>query len=82
VVVVGSVLYPCVSSVPRATPYFAKTWLLALKEAVAAQDSAGFVRAYDALTDGCNVCHRNHGYGFIAIVRPSVPVLTNQRYEP
>ena len=56
--------------------------LLALKEAVAAQDSAGFVRAYDALTDGCNVCHRNHGYGFIAIVRPSVPVLINQRYEP
>tara|TARA_R100001377_G_scaffold77806_1_gene55257 strand:+ start:587 stop:1066 length:480 start_codon:yes stop_codon:yes gene_type:complete len=53
-----------------------------LEAAVAAQDSAGFVRAYDALTDGCNVCHRNHGYGFIAIVRPSVPVLTNQRYEP
>lgn len=53
-----------------------------LEAAVAAQDSEGFVRAYDALTDGCNVCHRNHGYGFIAIVRPSVPVLTNQRYEP
>tara|TARA_R110002167_G_scaffold344363_1_gene553715 strand:- start:59643 stop:60122 length:480 start_codon:yes stop_codon:yes gene_type:complete len=53
-----------------------------LEAAVAAQDSAGFVRAYDALSESCNVCHRNHGYGFIAIVRPSVPVLTNQRYEP
>ena len=53
-----------------------------LEAAVAAQDSAGFVRAYDALTDGCNVCHRNHEYGFIVISRPSVPSLTNQRYEP
>ena len=53
-----------------------------LEAAVAAQDSAGFERAYDALTDGCNVCHRNHGYGFILIARPSVPALTNQRYEP
>lgn len=38
--------------------------------------------AYGALTDSCNVCHRNHGYGFILIARPSVPALTNQRYEP
>ena len=53
-----------------------------LEAAVAAQDSAGFVRAYDALTESCNVCHRNHDYGFILIARPSVPALTNQRYEP
>tara|TARA_R100001377_G_scaffold35962_1_gene19966 strand:- start:5338 stop:5820 length:483 start_codon:yes stop_codon:yes gene_type:complete len=53
-----------------------------LEAAVAAQDSAGFVRAYDALTDGCNVCHRNHDYGFILIQRPTLPALTNQRYEP
>ena len=56
--------------------------LLDLEEAVAAQDSARFVRAYDALTESCNVCHRNHEYGFIVITRPSVPSLTNQRYEP
>jgi hypothetical protein len=53
-----------------------------LEEAVATKDSAGFARAYDALTDSCNVCHRNHEYGFILIQRPTVPSLTNQRYEP
>lgn len=53
-----------------------------LEEAVAGKDSAGFVRAYDAMTQACNVCHRNHAYGFIVITRPTVPSLTNQRYEP
>ena len=53
-----------------------------LEEAVAAKDRAGFVQAYDGLTDSCNVCHRNHDYGFIVIARPTVPALTNQRYEP
>lgn len=53
-----------------------------LGEAVEAEDSARFVKAYDALTDGCNVCHASHEYGFIVIQRPSVPVLSNQRYVP
>ena len=53
-----------------------------LEEAVAAQDSARFVQAYDGLTQSCNVCHQNHDYGFIVIARPTVPFLTNQRYQP
>ncbi len=53
-----------------------------LEEAVEAEDSALFVQAYDALTEGCNVCHRNHDYGFIAIQRPTVSAWTNQRYRP
>ena len=53
-----------------------------LEEAVAAKDSARFVQAYDGLTQSCNVCHQNHDYGFIVIARPTVPFLTNQRYQP
>jgi hypothetical protein len=53
-----------------------------LAEAVEKQNSAAFAQAYDALTDGCNVCHQSHDYGFIVMQRPTVPVLSNQRYEP
>ncbi|MFT4815030.1 MAG: hypothetical protein ACI80L_001465 [Pseudohongiellaceae bacterium] len=53
-----------------------------LGEAVEAKDSALFMRAYDSLTEGCNTCHRNHDYGFIAIQRPTAPALTNLRYRP
>lgn len=54
--------------------------LQSLEEAVDAEDSARFVRAYDEVTDGCNTCHQSHGYGFIVIQRPTAPSLTNQRY--
>jgi len=53
-----------------------------LEEAVEGKDSALFMQAYDALTEGCNVCHRNHDYGFIAIQRPTTPAWTNLRYRP
>ena len=53
-----------------------------LEEAVQKQDSVLFMQAYDSLTEGCNVCHRNHGYGFIAIQRPAAPAWTNLRYRP
>ena len=53
-----------------------------LEVAVAAEDSARFAQAYDALTQACNACHRSHEYAFIVIQRPSVPFLTNQRYQP
>lgn len=53
-----------------------------LEQAVEKKDSALFVQAYDSLTEGCNVCHRNHDYGFIAIQRPTAPAWTNLRYRP
>ena len=53
-----------------------------LQEAVEAKDSALFTQAYDSLTEGCNTCHNNHDYGFIAIQRPTVPAWTNLRYRP
>ncbi len=54
----------------------------ALAAAVEAKDSAGFASAYDALTKGCNVCHQNHGYGFIVLQRPTAPAMSNQRFAP
>lgn len=56
--------------------------LLDLEAAVVGKDSALFVEAYDSLTEGCNVCHSNHDYGFIAIQRPAAPAWTNLRYRP
>jgi len=53
-----------------------------LEEAVEEKDRASFMQAYDSLTEGCNVCHRNHDYGFIAIQRPTAPAWTNLRYLP
>ncbi|PCI78329.1 MAG: hypothetical protein COB20_06730 [SAR86 cluster bacterium] len=53
-----------------------------LEEAVEEKDDASFMQAYDSLTEGCNVCHRNHDYGFIAIQRPTLPAWTNLRYRP
>ena len=53
-----------------------------LEAAVDEKDSALFMQAYDSLTEGCNTCHSNHDYGFIAIQRPTAPAWTNLRYRP
>ncbi len=53
-----------------------------LEEAVSEKDSELFIQAYDSLTEGCNVCHRSHDYGFIEIQRPTAPAWTNLRYRP
>lgn len=53
-----------------------------LEAAVAAGDRTRFVDAYDQLTAACNHCHTASGRAAIVIQRPSVPPLTNLRYEP
>jgi hypothetical protein len=53
-----------------------------LEKAVEAKNSARFVAAFDALTDGCNSCHTQAGKPFIRIQRPSEPPLTNQNFAP
>lgn len=40
-----------------------------------------FQRSYDETLSACNGCHTEAGYNFIHIVRPSVPPVTNQRWE-
>lgn len=50
--------------------------------AVEKRDRAGFVRAYDALTDGCNRCHQATNFGFNVVQRPTSNPYSNQVFAP
>jgi len=45
--------------------------LQALRAAVARRDGSAFANAYDALTEGCNGCHRSTGFSFNVVSRPT-----------
>lgn len=51
-----------------------------LEKAIDAKDTVQFAKAFDTLSHACTFCHRDNGYGFIVIQRPSLPPLTNQRF--
>src|SRR5436190_23130753 len=51
-----------------------------LEEAVKAQDSARFDKAFDALTEGCNSCHQATKFGFNVVIRPTANPYANQRF--
>ncbi len=53
-----------------------------LEKAIQAREPARFVQAYDELSRSCTSCHQAAGYGFIRIGRPTLPPLTNQRFDP
>lgn len=40
-----------------------------------------FMSAYDQTLAACNGCHRPAGYGFIHIVNPTAPPVTNQQWK-
>ena len=50
--------------------------------AVEKGDREGFVRAYDALTDGCNRCHQATNFGFNVVQRPTSNPYSNQSFAP
>jgi hypothetical protein len=50
--------------------------------AVEKRKSAGFIRAYDALTDGCNRCHQATNFGFNVVQRPTSNPYSNQSFAP
>jgi len=50
--------------------------------AIEAKDFPQFAAAFDALTNGCNACHRGADHDFIVIQRPTAPPFTNQRFLP
>ncbi len=51
-----------------------------LQRAVTQRNAARFEPAFDALSQACNACHQENGYGFIAIRRPTAPPVTNQDF--
>ena len=53
-----------------------------LEKAVEGKNSAQFIAAFDALTEGCNSCHTNAGKPFIRIQRPTAPPFSNQDFAP
>lgn len=53
-----------------------------VEEAIKAQDEARFGQAFDALTEGCNACHRAANFGFNVVTRPEVNPYSNQAFGP
>jgi hypothetical protein len=54
--------------------------LAALEKAVDAKDRTAFGRGFDALSKGCNECHRALDRGFILIRRPSQLPYSDQSF--
>ncbi|MCB2060156.1 MAG: hypothetical protein KDE21_06590 [Novosphingobium sp.] len=73
-------------SVPRPLtemiPEYMDVPLANLDRVVASRDKAGFIKAYDALTAGCNGCHEEADFGYNVITRPTAPPYSNQAFEP
>jgi hypothetical protein len=53
-----------------------------IDEAIQSKDSAGFTRAFNDLTAGCNACHRKMGREFIEIRMPAESPFSNQVFAP
>lgn len=53
-----------------------------MEEIVKAKNSSEFESAYLGLVNACNSCHAISDHGFIEIIVPSTPSITNQNYAP
>ena len=51
-----------------------------LDAAIKAKDEAGFVKAYGALTDGCNACHQSTDHAMAQIKVPDRDVFPDQEF--
>jgi hypothetical protein len=56
--------------------------LVALADAIKAQDRIRFVAAFDQLTTACNACHQSTRHGFVVIQQPISPPFNNQSFAP
>jgi hypothetical protein len=59
-----------------------RTQIAELAESIKRQNRADFQKAYDETRSACNGCHESSGYGFIDIIRPAAPPITNQGWKP
>jgi hypothetical protein len=58
-----------------------KTQVAQLSQSVKGKKLTDFQRTYDETLSACNGCHTESGHKFIQIVRPTVPPVTNQKWE-
>ena len=68
--------------IPKLIDAFVKGPLDQLEGAVKAQDREQFVKAFDALTQGCNACHQATAFGFNVVTRPVGNPYANQAFRP
>jgi hypothetical protein len=59
-----------------------QTQIPLMRQAIASKTNGAFSSAYGETLDACNSCHRSAGYGFISIITPTAPPVTNQRWDP
>jgi hypothetical protein len=53
-----------------------------LGAAITAKDGAKFAKAYGALNDACNACHKGINRGFIVIQVPSTSPFSDESFAP
>jgi len=63
-------------------PEFTAGPIAALRQAIRDESEPEFAAAFDSLSEGCNGCHREAGFGFNVIVRPTSNPYANQRFAP
>lgn len=56
--------------------------ITAIDKAIAAKNSAGFNKAFNELTAGCNACHQSIGRGFIVMTVPAASPFSDQSFSP
>ena len=68
--------------IPELIEKITKQPLEELESAVKAKSDADFARAFDAVTESCNACHRATKFGFNVVTRPTANPYSNQVFEP
>jgi hypothetical protein len=58
-----------------------KTQIAQLEKSVKAKKHSDFQKSYAETLSACNGCHVESGLGFIQIIRPTAPSVTNQKWE-
>ncbi|HCV44293.1 MAG TPA: hypothetical protein DGH68_12465, partial [Bacteroidetes bacterium] len=58
-----------------------ETQLPMMRKAVEAKELKTFKTLYAQTLEACNGCHHAAGYGFIHVITPLAPPVTNQQWE-
>jgi hypothetical protein len=68
--------------IPEAVSKIMNEPLAEVGKAVEAKDRARFAMAFDAVTEGCNSCHRATNFSFNVVRRPASNPYANQSFAP
>ncbi len=69
-----------VTAIPAQIQHYLAKPIEQTASAIQAKNSATFTAAYDAITAGCNACHKANGFGFNVITRPTTGIFSNQQF--